>query len=211
MRLCQACSGYGHIKVDGPHEYPCPASDPRAECCRTCRGTSRALWRLLATPLNDDERAAEKLDPRPGFGLWRRLDKLSYHTSDITHDKVSKLDQPETDAAILRELYNHLVEPEQAEFVEMFGLACIDDQAVEGRIFLEQRGGFHSDAIVRAYAWRAWGHRDQLWIRPRPPHEAPNLQNIPRERRSRGRDPRRNQMLHQQGCEDPNCDGQCIR
>lgn len=104
--------------------------------------------------LTDDERVAIADEPRPGVWIERDPDGDGRALSQI-----------QTDALIVSELYRH------ASAVGLYPIVgprvrcdlpprVITEAAVTA---LEQRGGIHSDPLVRLLAFRAWGDRDRRW------------------------------------------------
>jgi hypothetical protein len=94
--------------------------------------------------LTDEERAAIADEPRPGrWALSSR--ELSQHGTDV---------------AIVAELWRDWRNGPIYEIVAPW-LTHSDETTVSGGYHAQQRGGNHSDPLVRLLAFRAWGNRDR--------------------------------------------------
>jgi hypothetical protein len=107
-------------------------------------------------PLTDAERAAIADEPRPG--VWVQNDR------SFPGDGRA-LSQHETDRLIVGELHRMPDQFGQAELVAVVGwpVAIKFDTDKGKQHAFEQRGGLHSDPLVRLLAFRAWGDRDRAW------------------------------------------------
>lgn len=106
-------------------------------------------------PLSTDERRAVADEPRPG--VWLEGSGVA------THGDGRALTQHETDQLIGAELARVFEgTPESTEARRILGHAPLpmlaDMQYPRG-----QRGGVHSDQLVRLVAFRVWGARDRAW------------------------------------------------
>lgn len=119
--------------------------------------------------LSADERAAIADEARPGVWLY---------ASGNTHRGDGRaLDQENTDAAIEIEM-RFVFMRQHAERIAISGVLPrfrrpvimveqadgSGERAVMNLEMLTQRGGIHSDPLVRLLAYRAWGERDRRWF-----------------------------------------------
>lgn len=94
--------------------------------------------------LTDEERAAVADEPRPGVN----------HRSGIAYS------QDDTDELIYWELCEHASEESLVILKEAWSPQF---QTFTNGEYYWQRGGIHSDPLVRLLAFRAWGDRDREW------------------------------------------------
>jgi hypothetical protein len=114
---------------------------------------------LSAADITPEERAAIADEPRPG--VWVQ-DDTAYAGDGRA------LDQHETDRLIVSELHrNPAGYGDQGEPVRAVGFPLVvmlgSSRQPGYEQALEQRGGIHSDPLVRLLAFRAWGDRDRVW------------------------------------------------
>jgi hypothetical protein len=117
---------------------------------------------LDASDITPAEQAAIDDEPRPG--VWANVPVCS----DPGDGRA--FDQEQTDILIAAEIW----------FTSGFGTAqdnrelralvgeprgvALDDAGTQRRVATRQRGGIHSDPLVRLLAFRAWGDRDRAWF-----------------------------------------------
>ncbi len=172
-----------------------------------------------------DEIAAGQVDQRPGV-LYVHLhaaplSQLSWNDRQTTQD--------ETDALIIGELADKCPTVEREDFLKLVTTLGVypkmpsrelyiaaGSRSAEFAAFHEQRGGIHSEPLVRILAYRMWGDRDRKFdlelertqhfqavvANPAPAPRAP----LPLIRMSA----MRSTHEHQAGCDDTGCDGQCV-
>ena len=134
---------------------------------------------LASRELTDDEHAAMHDSERPG--IWRASHEHGWVNGALLE---LALTQHETDYLICAELWRKLVGDELLREV----YACVRELegiigthltrgpvTQGGRILIaqigsespipitDQRGGIHSDPLVRLIAFRVWGQRDRVW------------------------------------------------
>ena len=118
--------------------------------------------------LTDEERAASADEPRPGVWIEERDRPADLH-GDILVDRRGDgrtLTQEETDILVACEL--HMTAPLSSSgelhaiLGEVAALIMIDEQRLSQHAY-QQRGGIHSDPLVRLLAFRVWGERDRRW------------------------------------------------
>lgn len=142
--------------------------------------------------LTDDERAAIADEARPGVWIEEhevfhtmRERPISTRTGRPIEVKAEierrgdgrAFTQDETDTLISSELHYAQILP-NAEFEELraivgepMDVVIMDVPVNRAR---QQRGGIHSDPLVRLLAFRAWGDRDRSWFAPKLSDVAPN-------------------------------------
>jgi hypothetical protein len=109
--------------------------------------------------LTDAERAAIADEPRPGVWITSNPNTLQAGDGRV-------LDQDRTDLLIAAELhsYHSAVDLEASigppPTVVIAGVPAGTPRYV---VTNQQRGGIHSDPLVRLLAFRAWGERDRAW------------------------------------------------
>lgn len=127
--------------------------------------------------LTDEERAAIADEPRPG--VWIEEGGGSHignnggvsFTTKIGDGRV--LTQVQTDTLIACEIVSRHTTAAGgssslvAELLKVVGACAVValERTIEAR---QQRGGIHSDPLVRMLAFRAWGDRDRTWFAPKP-------------------------------------------
>jgi len=105
---------------------------------------------LDARELTAEERAAVADEPRPG--VW--IDAKNWANDGRV------LSQEDTDVAIVTELWASTAGNARAhEALRDAVHPWLDDSTYT------QRGGIHSDPLVRLLAYRAWGERDRRWTK----------------------------------------------
>lgn len=141
---------------------------------------------LAERELTDEERAAIADEPRPG--VWIEEDRIfaTINNQNIISQRTGRaippirpsfdvrgdgrvLTQDEADQLIATELYFTTAapgfDPSNAELLDIVGepmdVVIMD---VPVRSARQQRGGIHSDPLVRLLAFRAWGERDRRWF-----------------------------------------------
>lgn len=136
--------------------------------------------------LTDEERVAIADEPRPGVWIEEHevFHKVRAPLSQTTgkHIEVKSeierrgdgraLSQDYTDTLIATELYfasaTDGYDPGNAELLDIIGepmdVVLMDVPVNKAR---QQRGGIHSDPLVRLLAFRAWGDRDRTWFAPK--------------------------------------------
>jgi len=152
----------------------------------------------------------EAMEARPGYACDASASRTEPH--------YERLNQEYTDALIVQELRDQQVPSNELDDFERLAGHFVAPGVHRWGV-TTQIGGVHSDPLVRLLAFRAWGRRDLDWtlpIRKRRPWEEPNMQNIPipKARRSPASEMLRRayeKSLHQAGCDDPGCDGQCFK
>lgn len=120
-----------------------------------------------------EERAAVADEPRPGVWVQEEIvkDVLVNRYGDRLETEIGRrqigdgraLDQHQTDQAIVFELMS-LAGDDLELIKEVAG--GLRPFALNDRTVTEQRGGIHSDPLVRLLAFRAWGDRDRAWFEP---------------------------------------------
>jgi len=131
---------------------------------------------LAERDLTDDERAAVADAERPG--VWvedhetPEMDPLTYGPSQTALRGDGRvLSQEQTDALIVQGLYDHVAwTTSTRELRNAVGnppLSALLQMRLGSEVVLarQQRGGIHSDPLVRLLAYRAWGDRDRKWTR----------------------------------------------
>jgi hypothetical protein len=119
-----------------------------------------AVTLLDERELTDAERAAIADEARPG--VWCETDRGRINNGD-----GKRLDQQQTDILIVTELHR-IPGIDQSKLVDAIGwpvkleLQPYHSQNLFQQAF-EQRGGIHSEQLVRLLAFRAWGERDRTW------------------------------------------------
>lgn len=127
--------------------------------------------------LTAEERAAIADEPRPGVWIEEHIILTAAQNDgqpivDRRGDGRT-LDQAQTDSAIAAALFR-LAGPEEQEQVLRAVVASLNGgRALDGvtskstgQVYAtEQRGGIHSDPLVRLLAFRAWGDRDRRWTK----------------------------------------------
>ena len=107
--------------------------------------------------LTAEERAAIADEARPGVWIENGLD-----------GDGRELTQDQTDALIGRELYRQCPSDQLGTLTSIAGPlreTRMEYPGPHGAITaLTQRGGIHSDPLVRLLAFRAWGDRDRRWF-----------------------------------------------
>jgi hypothetical protein len=125
---------------------------------------------LDARELTADELEAIADEPRPG--VWIEEHEVFHNVgSTIQREGDGRaLTQHETDLLIVRELWNDhaaSTRPLQDAVAAWLRPPMVrleaDERSIRG-VAHEQRGGTHSDPLVRLLAHRAWGDRDQRWF-----------------------------------------------
>lgn len=115
---------------------------------------------LSARDITPDERAAIADEPRPG--VWVQSDMGGW--SGVNPGDGRALSQHDADRLIAHELWVKSKYPDVHEIEKLLGYPgstcfAFDD----GVVPIQQRGGIHSDPLVRLLAYRAWGDRDRAW------------------------------------------------
>lgn len=126
---------------------------------------------LAERDLTAEERAAVADEPRPG--VWVQ-DGVSSATADYQvhteHGDGRILTQETTDALIAAELAfrsRAMTDSERDEVRQVVGhprYLRLGDRLPKPFDANQQRGGLHSDPLVRLLAYRAWGERDRRWF-----------------------------------------------
>ncbi len=126
--------------------------------------------------LTAEERAAIADEARPG--VWIEEHVILAAEQNDGKPIVDRrgdgrvLDQAQTDSAIAAALFR-LAGPAEQESVLRTVIASLKcDRPIDGvtskstgKVFAtDQRGGIHSDELVRLLAFRAWGDRDRRWF-----------------------------------------------
>jgi hypothetical protein len=108
-----------------------------------------------------DERAAIADEPR--CGVWvQSVPNTSHCAGD-----GRALDQAQTDVLIVNELHRcPEAYADQSALVAAVGWPQKTMFSIGGfeKLAYSQRGGIHSDPLVRLLAFRAWGDRDRTWF-----------------------------------------------
>jgi hypothetical protein len=132
--------------------------DPSRFVCVDVVPRATSLGLLDYEQFSDEAREYAKRPPMPG---------LAY----VNGPSPERLTQDETDALILCDLYTRLTAIEQAELCALQGPPMAIKIHVRARIgarhyrlATEQRNGLHSDPLIRALAYVAWGMRDMWWL-----------------------------------------------
>lgn len=106
--------------------------------------------------LTDAERAAIADEPRPGVWIEQ------YDFKHFTDADGRPLSQHQTDRLIAFELSLVTKGRDMPELERIAG--ALDDVDLGAQhAATSQRGGIHSDPLVRLLAFRAWGDRDRAW------------------------------------------------
>lgn len=118
--------------------------------------------------LTDAERAAMADEPRPG--VW--LEEHVILTADQNNGSPvvdrrgdgRRLDQAQTDSAIAAALFRNADRVESNDVLGVVVASLSGGTKIDGKQHAtDQRGGIHSDPLVRLLAFRAWGERDRAW------------------------------------------------
>lgn len=104
---------------------------------------------LAERDLTDAEREAVADEPRPGF-VRGFTDPIPQHATDVL---------------IACELRDALDAAGKDELMNLIGNAA-HAVRVGPETHWKQRGGIHSEPLVRLLAFRAWGDRDRKWFEP---------------------------------------------
>lgn len=117
------------------------------------------------------ERAAIADEPRPGVWIEEH-DTPADLVGDVLVQRLGDgrtLTQHETDLLVVRELWNDAPHASaQQDALRPAVVAWLKPSMVrltgDERVAHQQRGGIHSDQLVRLLAYRAWGERDRQWF-----------------------------------------------
>jgi hypothetical protein len=119
--------------------------------------------------ITEDERAAVADEARPGVWFEENIEP-QLNLRPLRGD-AQPLDQEQTDALIVGELSRRdggarLAEVRQIAQVWLTNPSPIfmGEQRRDRDVAFQQRGGIHSDPLVRLYAFRAWENRDRAWF-----------------------------------------------
>ncbi len=132
-----------------------------------------AVSLLDERPLSPDERAAIADEARPGVWIEEELrrDEVNSPREEARYATIRRgdgrpLDQAQTDQLIVLELMRAMSEwrPMIRELLAPGQIAPTWQVNVAGATAEAQRGGIHSDPLVRLLAFRAWGDRDRRWF-----------------------------------------------
>lgn len=109
-----------------------------------------------------EQHAAEQDDPFPG--LW--IQQVGNSTLKLGDARL--LTQHQTDRLIAVELWSYVAFKHKDQFEAIAGRPDGLDLEIDAKPIRAnmQRGGIHSEPIVRGWAFRAWGNRDRDWWSP---------------------------------------------